>query len=82
MKLSVYIYIIINKQTKTNTMTIQVTPSIKNKILKGIAEANRVISKEMNYSEDLRNNETIEKYTSYINHMIESLKSGIIKVKI
>jgi len=58
---------------------IKITPEIRKEILKGIGEAQQVIEYEMSFSEDLRDEQRIEKYKSYIKDMIEALETGILK---
>jgi hypothetical protein len=61
-------------------MTIQITSEIKNEIIEGIVEAQRVINYENGFSEDLRNNELVERYTNYIKEMSNALILGELKI--
>jgi len=61
-------------------MTTAIDNNTKAEILKGIIEANKIISKELNFSKDLRNERKIEIYRNYINEMKLSLSQGFLNL--
>ena len=59
-------------------MTITITNEDKKEILKGIAEAERVIAKQLSKQESCINNSLIDSYKKYIEEMNKALKTGLL----
>jgi hypothetical protein len=57
-------------------MKTTITTEIKNEILTSIAQLQKVVNNELNYSIDLRNVEKINKYNSTIQTLNGYLKQG------
>jgi hypothetical protein len=58
--------------------TITLTPALRIEVEKSIIQTYGIIDKEMAYSEDLRNNERIEKYTLHLQKLQNALVVGYI----
>jgi len=65
----------INKGTEKMT-TIEITPEIKEEILREIRKVDELIIKELSYSPDLRRYENIEKHMNYLKEMKTALQTG------
>ena len=64
---------------KTNKMiTIKITAEIKKEIKTSILSFNNQISKEMNFSEDLRKNDKIQLWSNKVKELTQSLENGYI----
>ena len=57
-------------------MTIEVTPQIREDILKGINEAKKVLKYELSFPCDLQKKDVISKYRKYIKDMFNALNTG------
>lgn len=59
-------------------MDIQITPEVARRITQGIAEAQRVIDKEMTYTDKHRNNALIARCQAHIEKMRAAMRRGVL----
>ena len=59
-------------------MTIKVTTEIRKELIQAIAETEKVINYEKQFSKDLQNITRINAYTSHLNNLHQYLQTGCI----
>lgn len=75
----IYIYICVNKQTKTNKMKeIKLTSEIRKEIKQSIKEFDLMIKKEMTFPVHLRKNDKVVIYTNKIIELQKALINNVI----
>jgi hypothetical protein len=62
------------------THTFKITADLARRVNQGIAEAQRNIDREMRYSEEFRNQESIKSNQAHIEKMVKALESGFLVV--